>query len=126
MATVFGDAAPVLFVRAGLAVAKEARVISSAGIISSENSPSPDLHDRVSKFMHSHVFPLESAYQNHITSDQRWTPWEPLEDLKKLAREGGLWNFWLPRELGGKLSAVEYAPLAELMGKCLYAAEVVS
>lgn len=122
MATAFGDAAPILFVRASTAVAKEARSIHSDTI----SDTSPDLRERVSEFMHSHVLPLESAYENHITSDQRWTPWEPLEDLKKQAKEAGLWNLWLPRDLGGKLSAVEYAPLAELMGTCLYAAEVVS
>jgi acyl-CoA dehydrogenase len=50
---------------------------------------------------------------------------EILDGLKAKARERGLWNFWLTdSEKGFGLSAVEYAYLAEEMGKIRIAAEV--
>ena len=50
---------------------------------------------------------------------------EILDGLKSLARERGLWNFWLTdSERGYGLSTVEYAYLAEEMGKVGIAAEV--
>ena len=50
---------------------------------------------------------------------------EILDGLKALARERGLWNFWLTdSEAGYGLSTVEYAYLAEEMGKVSIAAEV--
>jgi hypothetical protein len=51
-----------------------------------------------------------------------------LEDLKALAREEGLWNLFLPTlradEPGTRLSNLDYAPLAEVMGRLPWAAEV--
>jgi len=51
-----------------------------------------------------------------------------LEDLKTLAQEEGLWNFFTPNlgaETGGiGLSNLDYAPLAEIMGRIPWAAEV--
>jgi acyl-CoA dehydrogenase len=51
-----------------------------------------------------------------------------LEDLKTLAQEEGLWNFFTPNlgaEAGGiGLSNLDYAPLAEIMGRIPWAAEV--
>ncbi|PYG26998.1 acyl-CoA dehydrogenase family protein [Pelagimonas varians] len=50
---------------------------------------------------------------------------EILDGLKALARERGLWNFWLTgSDRGYGLSTVEYAYLAEEMGKVGIAAEV--
>lgn len=48
-----------------------------------------------------------------------------LDSLKAKARAAGLWNLFLPDpELGGGLSNSEYAPLAEQMGRSLFAPTV--
>jgi acyl-CoA dehydrogenase len=51
-----------------------------------------------------------------------------MEDLKALAREEGLWNLFLPAlrpdEPGQALTNLEYAPLAEIMGRVVWASEV--
>ncbi len=50
---------------------------------------------------------------------------EILDQLKATARERGLWNFWLTdSEKGYGLTTVEYAYLAEEMGKVSIAAEI--
>ena len=75
-----------------------------------------DFHDRLSDFMVEHVFPAEplyEAYREEKGRDDHTVP-PVVEDLKKLARERGLWNLFLPSESG--LTNLEYAPLAELSG----------
>src|SRR5580698_3112434 len=48
-----------------------------------------------------------------------------METLKSKAKQAGLWNLFLPdAELGAGLSNVEYAPLAEIMGRSFIAPEV--
>jgi acyl-CoA dehydrogenase len=76
------------------------------------------------------IAPLDDEYHAEIgKAGDRFllTPrqLEILGDLKTKARERGLWNFWLTdSEKGYGLSAVEYAYLAEEMGKIRIAAEV--
>jgi len=47
-----------------------------------------------------------------------------MEEMKAKAREAGLWNMFLPGDHGAGLTNLEYAPLAELMGRHLWSAEV--
>jgi acyl-CoA dehydrogenase len=47
-----------------------------------------------------------------------------MQQLKATARAAGLWNLFLPGEHGANLSNLEYAPLAESMGRVLWAPEV--
>jgi alkylation response protein AidB-like acyl-CoA dehydrogenase len=47
-----------------------------------------------------------------------------MEEMKAQARAAGLWNMFLPGEHGAGLTNLEYAPLAELMGRHLWSAEV--
>ena len=50
-----------------------------------------------------------------------------VEELKVLAREQGLWNWFLPPEYGefsGGFHNVEYAPLAEVMGRVPWSFEI--
>ena len=75
-----------------------------------------ELHDRLSEFMVSHVIPAEADYDRYraaAESDDHTVP-PVVEDLKKLARDRGLWNLFLPAVSG--LSNIDYAPLAELTG----------
>ncbi len=75
-----------------------------------------DYHQRLTDFMVEHVIPAEEAYDRYRLQagpDDHTVP-PVIEELKKLAKERGLWNLFLPAESG--LSNLEYAPLAELTG----------
>ena len=75
-----------------------------------------DYHQRLTDFMTEFVFPAEKdyeAYRHEMGPDDHTVP-PVIEDLKKLAKERGLWNLFLPAESG--LTNLEYAPLAELTG----------
>ncbi len=76
----------------------------------------------LSAFMDENVYPNETAYLNELESGDRWRPLELIEDLKAKARAAGLWNLFLPAESG--LTNLEYAPLAEIMGRVIWASEV--
>ena len=75
-----------------------------------------DYHQRLSDFMTEFVFPAEASYERYRTEngpDDHTVP-PVVEELKKLARERGLWNLFLPSVSG--LTNTDYAPLAELTG----------
>ena len=90
---------------------------------------------RLQDFMDSHVYPAEAAIAQEIEANtaagKRWTPLQTIERLKPLARQAGLWNLFLPVDSaqaagfsGAGLTNQEYAPLAEIMGRVLWASEV--
>jgi acyl-CoA dehydrogenase len=82
-----------------------------------------DLMERLSAFMNEHIYPNEAAFEAQIAEGDRWQPLELMEELKRKARAQGLWNLFLPEHEGG-LSNYDYAPLAEIMGRVDWAAEV--
>jgi acyl-CoA dehydrogenase len=84
------------------------------------------LRERLLRFMDEVVLPGEAEYHAHVAQPgQRWTIPPVMERMKSQAREAGLWNLFLPHpELGAGLSNLEYAPLAEVMGRSLIAPEV--
>ena len=80
-------------------------------------------------FMREHVYPVEQRYFEQIdTAENRWSSPPLMAQLKKKAKAAGLWNLFIPnehRQYGGKgLSNFDYAPLAEAMGRVLWAPEV--
>ena len=81
---------------------------------------------RLRAFMDEHVHPAESAFREHFaTTADKWVTPPLVEELKQKARTEGLWNLFLPHhEQGAGLSNLEYAPLAEIMGRVWWAAEV--
>ena len=85
-----------------------------------------DLRQRLEAFMQRYVLPYNAAW--HRSVQEGSYPPSFLGDLKLLAREEGLWNLFLPTlqddEPGTRLSNVDYAPLAEVMGRLPWAAEV--
>ncbi len=85
-----------------------------------------ELYAKVNDFMKSRIYPAEAEFEDYLrNAENRWTVPPILEDLKQEAREEGLWNLFLPdSELGAGLNNVDYAPLAELMGRSLIAPEV--
>jgi len=85
--------------------------------------------DEVRRFMADEIAPLEHEYLSEIAVGDRWQftdrQTEIMESLKEKARAKGLWNFFLTDgDAGSGLNTVEYAYLAEEMGKSHIAAEV--
>ena len=100
-----------------------------------------ELQAQLLKFFDDHIYPSEKAYAEEIEANtkagKRWTPLQTIEKLKPIAQKQGLWNLWLPRDTaeiagyggdpqfgGAGLTNQEYAPLAEIMGRVLWASEV--
>lgn len=86
------------------------------------------LLERVKAFIEDEVLPLESAYAAEIATGDRWQftdrQTEIIESLKTKARAQGLWNFFLTEgEQSSGLTTVEYAYLAEQMGRSHMASE---
>jgi acyl-CoA dehydrogenase len=87
------------------------------------------LLSRVAAMVRDEIMPLEDEYAAEVATGDRWqyTPRqaEILEGLKAKAKSEGLWNFWLTdSDKGFGLTTVEYAYLAEEMGKTPLGAEV--
>jgi acyl-CoA dehydrogenase len=97
-----------------------------------------DLTARVRAFIDSKVTPVEADYHHEIkrrreSGEDSWTPLPVLDELKQKAREQGLWNLFLPAghegeyavkygtDGGAGLSNVDYAPVAEQMGRSFLA-----
>jgi acyl-CoA dehydrogenase len=77
------------------------------------------------EFMESHIYPAEPVYEQQMreSGDPHFQP-PILEELKAEARRRGLWNLFHPHpEWGPGLSNLEYAPLAEIMGRSHLAPE---
>ncbi len=84
------------------------------------------LKQQLKAFMDEHVYPNESAYEREVeaSGDRRSSP-KILRTLRSQAKKEGLWNLFLPdNEHGAGLSNLEYAPLAEIMGRVEWAPEV--
>ncbi len=84
------------------------------------------LRQRVHDFMDQHIVPRIRQWNEEVY--QGIYPVSFMEDLKALAKSEGLWNLFLPHlkegEPGTKLTNLEYAPLAEIMGRVSWASEV--
>ena len=85
-----------------------------------------DLRRRVREFMDDRVLPEVPGWERDVAAGNPHPPC--MEQLKALAKSEGLWNLFLPGlrddEPGTRLTNLEYAPLAEIMGRVLWASEV--
>ncbi|MGB1581778.1 MAG: acyl-CoA dehydrogenase family protein [Nevskiales bacterium] len=94
----------------------------------SHSQQTQDYLKRIQAFMAEHIAPWETERHAELAGSKNagdWTQWQVLpglEDLKAKAREAGLWNLFLPDVSG--LSNLEYAPLAEQMGRSFFAPEI--
>jgi acyl-CoA dehydrogenase len=91
---------------------------------------------RVRAFMDEHVYPAVPVYEAQQKEGGRWKVIQVVEDLKAKAKAAGLWNMFMPPASGHahiddtfqfegpSLTNLEYAPLAELMGRVGFASEV--
>ncbi|WP_347955315.1 acyl-CoA dehydrogenase family protein [Gordonia aichiensis] len=82
------------------------------------------LSEELLSFMDSHVYPAEAVYAQQMaeSGNPHHQP-QILEDLKAEARRRGLWNLFHPHPSSGVgLTNLEYAPLAEIMGRSVHIA----
>ena len=84
------------------------------------------IQEQLKLFMDKNVLPIEKEIIEYRTKNN-WKNSVKIEELKKIAKKEGLWNLFLPIEYG-KLSPgltnLEYAPLAEIMGRCSFSSEI--
>jgi acyl-CoA dehydrogenase len=87
---------------------------------------------RVRAFMDEHIIPAVPVYHEQAEKIDRWKDIPPIfEELKARARDEGLWNFFMPPSehddeffTSPGLTNLDYAPIAELMGRVSFASEV--
>ena len=95
-----------------------------------QSDKSMNLQSRLCDFMENFIFPNEEVYAEQLRqAKNRFSALPLMDELKAKARAEGLWNLFIPEnhaefsEHGG-LSNVDYAPLAEMMGRVLWSSEV--
>lgn len=82
-----------------------------------------DLLEQIKAFMAEHIEPVEAELlRRQRALDNPWVELPEVTEMKRKAREAGLWNLFLPSESG--LSNVDYATLCEQMGRSFLAPEV--
>ncbi len=94
-----------------------------------EHSPKViEARDRLRAFMDAHVYPREAEHDDFVNDPAHlWQQPPMIEELKALARAEGLWNWFLPPEYGefsGGFHNLEFAPLAEEMGRLPWSFEI--
>ena len=90
---------------------------------------SQSYRERVRRFIDEHIRPVEQeVLRECLSQGTDWTRWRVPDAVRKLkarAKAEGLWNLFLPDEtLAPGLTTLEYAPVAEEMGRSLLAPEV--
>ena len=87
-----------------------------------------ELQQKLKEFIEAHILPIEQeflAFQGDATN--KWKRFSKTELLKQKAKDAGLWNLFLPKdygELSPGLTNLEYAPLAEIMGRKIWISEL--
>lgn len=97
-----------------------------------QSAKSKEWMERVRAFMEEHIVPAVPEYHRQSAAIDRWTEIPPVfDELKDKARQAGLWNIFMPPSehddeffTSVGLTNVEYAPIAELMGRISFASEV--
>ena len=86
------------------------------------------LQAQLEAFMDQHIYPNERAHDDWVNDPSKlWQHWPVIDTLKAEAKQQGLWNLFLPHEYGKfspGLTNLEYAPLAEIMGRVPWSSEV--
>ncbi|MET8799461.1 acyl-CoA dehydrogenase family protein [Nocardia sp. NPDC004568] len=87
-----------------------------------------DLLDTLGRFMDEHVYPAEPVYDEQIAAaDNPHEQPQIMRELQARARELGLWNLFMTHDgLGAGLTNLEYAPLAEMVGRSIIGNEAIN
>jgi acyl-CoA dehydrogenase len=95
------------------------------------SAKSREVLERVKQFMREEIEPIEAQHWDEVRAlnpTGEWAKWKVhprVEVLKAKAKKAGLWNLFLPdAKLGGGLTTLEYAPIAEQTGRSLMAPEI--
>ncbi|NNJ87804.1 MAG: acyl-CoA dehydrogenase [Eudoraea sp.] len=87
-----------------------------------------EFQDKLNRFFEKNILPVdEEVTAFYRDPDNIWQKWPGLKELKDKAKKAGLWNLFLPKGYGSLspgLSNLEYAPLAECMGRIQWSSEV--
>ena len=81
-------------------------------------------------FMAEHIYPNEVPYRTALhQAEDRFASMPLMDALKGKAKAAGLWNLFVPPEFAeysdhGGMSFLDYAPLAEEMGRVIWSPEV--
>uniref|UniRef100_A0AC35TI73 APH domain-containing protein n=1 Tax=Rhabditophanes sp. KR3021 TaxID=114890 RepID=A0AC35TI73_9BILA len=91
---------------------------------------SRDVYDKLSIFINQKIMPVEGDLIKHSTGKDQWTESPIISNLQKEAKEEGLWNLFIAKNIdpqtkyGKGFSNVEYAHMCELMGLSPFAPEI--
>jgi acyl-CoA dehydrogenase len=86
--------------------------------------------EQLQAFFNEHIYPNESLYHQQLTqASDPWSTVPLMETLKAKAKAAGLWNLFVPPSLAAYVdhegfSNLDYAPMAELMGRVMWSSEV--
>jgi acyl-CoA dehydrogenase len=78
--------------------------------------------DELQDFMKMHVAPAVPVFEHQLAQLENKWAWDSvpvLANLRSEAQSRGLWNLFLPGKHGGGLTNLQYAPLAEITGRCI-------
>src|SRR6187399_1456590 len=87
-----------------------------------------ELRQMLLGFMDERIAPSLTTFDEQVTAlpnPWAWSTAPVLQDLREEARDLGLWNAFLPGEQGAGLTNLQYAPLAEITGRCIRLAPAV-
>jgi acyl-CoA dehydrogenase len=87
-----------------------------------------ELREKLTQFMDDHVYPAEAVYEEQLAAAPPGAHPPIMEELKAEARRRGLWNLFLPHKTQWTdgLSNIDYAPLAEILGRVWIASEATN
>ena len=87
-----------------------------------------ELAGKLHAFMDEHVYPAEAVYDAQVEEGDNFHEQpQVMRDLQRTAREQGLWNLFMTHDgLGAGLTNLEYAPLAEIVGRSIIGNEAIN
>lgn len=87
-----------------------------------------DLLGKLESFMDEYVYPAEQVFDAQIAAnDNPHEQPQVMRDIQVKARESGLWNLFMTHDgLGAGLTNLEYAPLAEVVGRSIIGNEAIN
>jgi len=92
------------------------------------SNKSIEIQQKLRAFIEEHIVPLEAEYiAFQADANNMWQRFPKIEMLKQKAKDAGLWNLFLPNNYGNLspgFTNLEYAPLAEIMGKKIWISEI--